>query len=77
MGKDGVQWMGNKKCNIRNHYHFETFKKKILRMHKKLLTQGVNPYKHLQTDNYVEYLQPLNNITNQVNEVVAAGLIYV
>lgn len=57
--------------------HCYEVEKAALEMHEQLLNERMKPYKNLQSEDYMEYLKILNNMTNQVDEIVASELIYV
>lgn len=59
------------------HQHCLNVEEQALEMHQQLLEERMKPYRHLQTEDYFNYLQTLNNMINQVDEVVANELIYV
>lgn len=57
--------------------HCYDVEQEALELHEQLLNERMKPYRHLQAENYAEYLKTLNNITNQVDEIVSSQLIYV
>ena len=57
--------------------HCLAVQEEALEMHQQLLEDRMKPYRHLQTEDYIDYLQTLNNMINQVDEIVANELIYV
>lgn len=57
--------------------HCYDVEQEALEMHDRLLNERMKPYRNLQTEDYAEYLRTLNNMTNQVDEIVAHELIYV
>lgn len=57
--------------------HCYDVEQEALEMHERLLNERMKPYRNLQTEDYAEYLRTLNNMTNQVDEIVAHELIYV
>lgn len=59
------------------HQHCLDVQEEALEMHQQLLEERMKPYRHLQTEDYFDYLQTLNNMINQVDEIVASELIYV
>lgn len=59
------------------HSHCYEVEQEALEMHERLLTERMKPYRYLQTEDYMEYLRTLNNMTNQVDEIVSNELIYV
>lgn len=59
------------------HQHCLAVQEEALEMHQQLLEDRMKPYRYLQTEDYFDYLQTLNNMINQVDEIVANELIYV
>jgi len=59
---------------IRHCYEVE---QEALELQQQMLNERMKPYRHLQSENYMEYLQTLNNMTSQVDETVANELVYV
>ena len=57
--------------------HCFDVEQEALELHERLLNERMKPYRYLQTENYAEYLQTLNNMINQVDEIVGNELIYV
>lgn len=59
------------------HKHCLAVQEEALELHQQLLEDRMKPFHHLQTEDYSDYLQTLNNMINQVDEIVANELIYV
>jgi hypothetical protein len=59
------------------YQHCLDVQEEALEMHQQLLEKRIEHYRHLQSEDYFTYLQTLNNMVNQVDEIVASELIYV